>query len=48
MVYTEYSGESLADYINVHPTPFQGICPCVGIIEGITYLENYYGFFEVN
>lgn len=38
MVYTEYSGECLADYITIHPVPFQSTCPCVGIIDAISYL----------
>ena len=45
VVYTEHSGDSLSEYARVNPFPLRGSCPCLGILQGATYLQEYYGFF---
>lgn len=48
LVYTENYGDSLAEYAQVNPLPFRGKCPCLALLHGALYLQQYYGWFEVS
>ena len=47
LVYTEYSGDSLKEYFHINRVSARDQCPCLGIIQGAIYLNQFYGFFEV-
>jgi len=45
-VYTEYPGDCLIGFIRVNQMPLKSKgCPCISVLQGATYLHQYYGAF---
>lgn len=45
-VYTEHPGDCLIGFLRINQMPLKSKgCPCLSVLQGATYLQQYYGAF---